>query len=360
MALTASEEALVRQLLDQQAAILSLAGNEATITSKLGATKVTLADLVAASSLADADLLLTRQGTTDKSVRADILAAYMASELNLSLFAPLSNPTFTGDPKAPTAAQFDNDTSLATTAFVQQTIGNLRPFQVITASGTLASSSVGRITQLAATSTLTVTMPKANTVPSGSALTLVVSGTESATLAAQSGDTFTFLSRPELMPGESIVLVSNGVDSWWRATGSESEAPPGTVIYVARNSLPLGYLKANGAAISRSTYSRLFAEIGTTFGAGNGSTTFNLPDLRGEFIRGFDDGRGVDSGRVFGSSQSDDLKAHTHTAAGTVYSLAFLAAGSGRDFQNATVTTSSTGGAETRPRNVALLACIKY
>lgn len=77
MALTASEEALVRQLLDQQAAILSLAGNEATITSKLGATKVTLADLVAASGVADADLLLIRQGTTDKSVTPLLLKGYV-------------------------------------------------------------------------------------------------------------------------------------------------------------------------------------------------------------------------------------------------------------------------------------------
>ena len=70
MSLTATEEALVRQLLDQQAALLSLAGNESTITSKLGATKVTLADLVAASTVGDTDLLLMRQGTTDKSVTA--------------------------------------------------------------------------------------------------------------------------------------------------------------------------------------------------------------------------------------------------------------------------------------------------
>jgi len=73
MALTPTEEALVRQLLDQQAAILSLAGNEATITSKLGATKVTLSDLLAASSVGDTDLFLTRQGTTDKSVTGQVL-----------------------------------------------------------------------------------------------------------------------------------------------------------------------------------------------------------------------------------------------------------------------------------------------
>jgi len=73
MALNSTEEALVRQLLDQQAAILSLAGAESTIISKLGATKVTLADLVAASSVADSDLFLVRQGTTEKSLTGAIL-----------------------------------------------------------------------------------------------------------------------------------------------------------------------------------------------------------------------------------------------------------------------------------------------
>lgn len=77
MSLTATEEALVRQLLDQQAAILSLAGNEATITSKLGATKVTLADLVAASTTSGTDLLLTRQGTEDKSLTLALLSSFV-------------------------------------------------------------------------------------------------------------------------------------------------------------------------------------------------------------------------------------------------------------------------------------------
>ena len=124
MALTSQEEALIRQLLDQQAAILSLAGNEATITSKLGATKVTLADLVAASSLAAADLLLTRQGTTDKSVRADILARYIEAELG-ALFARLASPAFTGTPTAPTATAGTNTTQLATTQFVSKAVSDI-------------------------------------------------------------------------------------------------------------------------------------------------------------------------------------------------------------------------------------------
>ena len=93
---------------------------------------------------------------------------------------------------------------------------------------------------------------------------------------------------------------------------TDQKAPAGAVVYFARNSAPAGWLKANGAAISRAVYADLFAAIGTTFGAGDGFNTFNLPDLRGEFVRGWDDGRGVDTGRAFGSSQADAFRAHTH------------------------------------------------
>jgi microcystin-dependent protein len=134
--------------------------------------------------------------------------------------------------------------------------------------------------------------------------------------------------------------------------------PSGTVIWYAANTAPTGYLKANGALVSRSTYASLFAAIGTTFGAGDGSTTFGLPDLRGEFIRGWDDGRGVDSGRAFGSSQGQAIQAHTHTYGG-IQSQGLEGGNTIIAATGAAATTGSTGGAETRPRNVALLACIK-
>ena len=90
--------------------------------------------------------------------------------------------------------------------------------------------------------------------------------------------------------------------------------PTGSVFMFATTSPPSGYLKCNGAAVSRTTYAALFAVIGTTHGAGNGSSTFNVPDLRGEFVRGWDDGRGVDSGRNFGTAQGDNNKQHNHSA----------------------------------------------
>tara|TARA_E500000081_G_scaffold116501_1_gene119825 strand:+ start:35 stop:526 length:492 start_codon:yes stop_codon:yes gene_type:complete len=136
-------------------------------------------------------------------------------------------------------------------------------------------------------------------------------------------------------------------------------SPAGSVIYHAANAAPTGFLKANGAAVSRSTYAALFTAIGTTFGAGDGSSTFNVPDLRGEFMRGWDDSRGIDSGRSFGSAQADELKAHTHTQTRPASSGA--SGGWGWYASTwSTVNTGSTGGSETRPRNIALLACIKY
>ena len=185
---------------------------------------------------------------------------------------------------------------------------------------------------------------------------------------------------------ESVPAARTALDVYSKAE-TDQKAPPGAVIHFARSAAPTGWLKANGAAVSRTAYAGLFAAIGTTFGAGDGFNTFNLPDLRGEFLRGWDDGRGVDAGRGFGTLQGDDLKSHTHSGStssngshthsvteGTLQGggTSFT---SGDDFTDRANTYSqtgaagqhthslninATGGTETRPRNRALLACIKY
>jgi len=150
----------------------------------------------------------------------------------------------------------------------------------------------------------------------------------------------------------------------------QSPALVGQVAYFAMSAAPTGWLKCNGATISRTTYAALFAAIGTTFGVGNGTTTFNVPDLRGEFVRGWDDSRGIDSARTFASAQSDDFKSHTHDIEGRIQNYA---GGGGTQYHlrnqndpgtltNVVVSNAaqSRGGSETRPRNIALLACIKY
>lgn len=143
--------------------------------------------------------------------------------------------------------------------------------------------------------------------------------------------------------------------------------PAGAVMAFAMNSAPTGWIECSGNAVSRTTYADLFAAIGTTFGAGDSSTTFNLPNLRGEFIRGWDNGRGVDATRTFGSAQDDQIQEHTHTIAyrdhappfgGNPITIGDLAGGANRTKET---NNGETGdfGSETRPRNIALLYCIK-
>ncbi len=153
----------------------------------------------------------------------------------------------------------------------------------------------------------------------------------------------------------------------------------GMVATFAMNTPPAGWLKANGQAVSRTTYAALFAAIGTTYGSGNGSTTFNVPDLRGEFLRGWDDARGIDSGRAFGSAQTDAFQGHYHNLrTSTGLQVGYDGGGGGGSgnlradgspttpFGEAQeVLTDGTNGtprtaSETRPRNIALLACIKF
>lgn len=179
--------------------------------------------------------------------------------------------------------------------------------------------------------------------------------------------------------------------------------PPGAVQLFAQPWAPVGWLKANGAEVSRTTYANLFAAIGTHYGDGNGSTTFNLPDLRGEFLRSWDDGRGVDKDRWFGGWQDGDNKAHQHygttglagahhhsgvteasgyhthpvgrTGGGNGSHAAESVPGTGGELHGGGIHqhnfgtdwvgdhshnfTTSFQGSEARPRNIALLACIK-
>jgi len=152
-------------------------------------------------------------------------------------------------------------------------------------------------------------------------------------------------------------------------------APVSTVLPFATSTVPTGFLECNGSVISRTTYSALFAVIGTTYGVGNGSTTFNIPDLRGEFIRGFDNGRGADIGRSIGTSQGDAIrnivgvvKLSNPNQSGTGVFSSALTSGADANSWGASLSPSVTFDASTvvptaadnRPRNIAMMYCIKY
>ena len=162
-----------------------------------------------------------------------------------------------------------------------------------------------------------------------------------------------------------VLTVAGGVPSW-ATPAVPSGTPTGTVIFHAKNTAPTGFLKANGAAISRSTYADLFTEIGTTFGVGDGSTTFNVPDMRGYFPRGWADNGSIDSGRTFGTTQD----ATTFTAGtdqfspsnvfSSLYTNSDGTDGSGTSRQASISGTLTVDRQKVRPVNLALLACIKY
>ena len=157
--------------------------------------------------------------------------------------------------------------------------------------------------------------------------------------------------------------------------------PAGSVFSFATSTVPTGYLECNGAAVSRSTYASLFSAISTTWGVGDGSSTFNLPDLRGQFVRGWDNSAGVDSGRSFASSQSDQNKSHNHSIndsghnhtignwggsfGGGSGATVFRSDSSGTNssiIQNATtgISIQNDGGTEVRVKNYALMYVIKF
>jgi hypothetical protein len=133
----------------------------------------------------------------------------------------------------------------------------------------------------------------------------------------------------------------------------------GVVLPFAWTTSRSGWLLCDGSAVSRTTYLDLFTAIGEHYGTGNGSTTFNVPDLRGYFIRGSGTNSDGSASGSMGVKQADEFKAHTHTyntkTADAVQSGSATACWIG----NATGTSGSTGGTETRPKNIAMPYYIK-
>lgn len=159
-------------------------------------------------------------------------------------------------------------------------------------------------------------------------------------------------------------------------------SPAGIIAPFAGTSAPSGWLACQGQAISRSTYATLFTAIGTTWGSGDGSTTFNLPDLRGMFLRGTGtNATGSSSGAVgpsVGTYAADTYLNHSHavtdpghahtvpsyvstglSAGGTSYAVGTGTTSSSTNTTGLTVNTSTTGGTETKPKNYGILYIIK-
>jgi microcystin-dependent protein len=225
-----------------------------------------------------------------------------------------------------------------------------------------------------------IQFPNPNTLEIGSRFDVMIHTTDANFLAANIFVTAS--GSPTITGRENAVTFANG-DCFAMVVKSATEYimipfnrrndndNPGKISLFATSSAPAGYVVANGAAVSRTAYARLFAHIGVSWGVGNGTTTFNLPDLRGEFLRAWDNSRGVDSGRVFGTLQMDAIKEHAHYLSQNLNATTFQTYGGsgslgiGGTVGGATAGTtnamvSGASAVETRPRNIALLACIKF
>ena len=175
---------------------------------------------------------------------------------------------------------------------------------------------------------------------------------------------------------DNSIEISGSTQEINNAISAPGIIPTGAIFYFSNNTIPLGYLKANGAAVSRGAYSALFSAIGTLYGSGDGATTFNLPDLRGDAARCWDDSRGVDSGRAIGTFQDQSWKTWWVTERGAGWNTGYthtlgqvpqsaVNAYYGNQFTGQWSNPSGAqqyryGTEQTFGRNRALLACIKY
>lgn len=153
--------------------------------------------------------------------------------------------------------------------------------------------------------------------------------------------------------------------------------PAGTVLPFAGGTAPEGWAICDGSTVSRSEYSELYLAIGDSWGNGDGSTTFHLPDMRGRFLRGTDNAAGNDPdagsrtaansggnvGDLVGSVQGDAFKSHNHNFKHGPYGgdpqTVTSNAWNGNGQYNKTRTTLTSGGNETRPKNANVNYIIK-
>lgn len=228
------------------------------------------------------------------------------------------------------------------------------------------------------TGTINLTLTEAATLGNGWIVSVRNSGGGTVTVTPSNAQTIDGKATLQLGTGQSVLIVSTGTGFYTIGSAGDSN-PVGSLLMFPGTTPPAGYLACSGQAVNRATYPQLDAAIycGDSKNAtalsgyrctdpgnptGTRSTTGQylvLPDYRGEFLRGWDNGRGVDAGRGINTWQADEFKSHFHTATqlinGSGSEQIYPTAGTG----SRTNQTNATGGTETRPRNIAVLVCIK-
>ncbi|MEY5397680.1 phage tail protein [Salmonella enterica subsp. enterica serovar Corvallis] len=288
-------------------------------------------------------VLATRKYVDDKALELkvyadDQMAKHLAAPDPHSQYAPKASPTFTGTPKAPTPAAGDNTTQVATTAFVQAaltalingapaTLDTLKEIAAAINNDPKFSTTINNALALKAP----LSSPALTGTPTAPTAAQSVNNTQIATtafvksaiaemvgsapaaldtlneLAAALGNDPNFATTmlnalAGKQPLDNTLTKLSGKDVAgllaYLGLGEGSALPVGVPVPWSSATPPTGWLKCNGAAFSAEEYPELAKVYPTN----------KLPDLRGEFIRGWDDGRGVDAGRQLLSSQGDAIR----------------------------------------------------
>lgn len=343
----------------------------------------------------------------------------------LSLHENASNPhvgyvrkmgdTSTGPQLGITAPQHDNGKTFATTEFAKRVGLNFPDSGAIpiTINTTLTVANMGRWADIKTTGAA-LTLPLAEACPVGASMQIRVSAL-SGLLLAQGGDAIisplvgsgTSL---QVIQGETITVTRNA-PGVWEVLGTGFRMPAGIVSYFAGNSAPPGWLKLNGATLTRAGYPALWlyaqsqgvvsdsdwwSSYSGRFSSGIAGNDFRIPDARGTFLRALDDGRGLDTGRGWGTYQDHANRSHSHTLidpghvhgvydpghahnywanpvnvpggaeGGSRESNGAQLAGTGASGTGIGIYGASTGiyiqadGSEARPRNIAWSLCVKF
>ncbi len=357
-------------------------------------------------------VLATRKYVDDKALELkvyadDQMAKHLAAPDPHSQYAPKASPTFTGTPKAPTPAAGNNTTQVATTAFVQAaltalingapaTLDTLKEIAAAINNDPNFSTTINNALALKAP----LSSPALTGTPTAPTAEQSVNNTQIATtafvksaiagmvgsapaalntlneLAAALGNDPNFATTmlnalAGKQPLDNTLTHLSGKDVAgllaYLGLGEGSALPVGVPVPWPSATPPTGWLKCNGAAFSAEEYPELAKAYPTN----------KLPDLRGEFIRGWDDGRGIDAGRVLLSIQAGMLEKHRHPVVANdgydskeewelaaIFRRAYTQ-GKGLDGTSAGGTLipsptlhtrgsiGNTGGSETRPRNIA-------
>ncbi|EJD5557041.1 phage tail-collar fiber domain-containing protein [Escherichia coli] len=357
-------------------------------------------------------VLATRKYVDDKVLELkvyvdDLMAKHLAAQDPHSQYAPKASPTFTGTPKAPTPAAGNNTTQVATTAFVQAaltalingapaTLDTLKEIATAINNDPKFSTTINNALALKAP----LSSPALTGTPTAPTAAQSVNNTQIATTAfVKSAIAAMVGSAPAALDTLNELAAALGNDPNFATTmlnalsgkqplditltnlsgkdvaglltylglGEGSALPVGVPVPWPSATPPTGWLKCNGAAFSAEEYPELAKAYPTN----------KLPDLRGEFIRGWDDGRGIDAGRVLLSIQAGMLEKHRHPVVANdgydskeewelaaIFRRAYTQ-GKGLDGTSAGGTLipsptlhtrgsiGNTGGSETRPRNIA-------